>query len=191
MLSARIGHFLDRPLSPLARRIPLSPNTLTVIGFFITTLAAIVAPSHLALGGLLILLGGFFDLLDGVVARTQGKKTAFGAFFDSTLDRYSDGFILCGIGWYFLSAGDTAGLAMTVATLLGSLLISYVRARAGALGIDCHIGLIERPERIVLLAFGCVTHLVFPVMAILCVLSHLTVIQRMLHVYRMLRLPRG
>lgn len=184
MLSAKIGHFLDRPLSPLARRIPLSPNTLTVIGFLITTAAAAVLPFHLLAGGLLILLGGFFDLMDGVVARTRGRKSAFGAFLDSTLDRYSDGFIFCGIGWYFLSAGDVIGLGFTAAALLASLIISYVRARAGALGIDCHVGLIERPERIVLVSFGCLTDLIFPVIVVLCILSHVTVVQRIMHVYR-------
>lgn len=191
MLSARIGHLLDRPLTPLARRIPLSPNTLTLVGFLITTCAAAVLPFYLTAGGLLILLGGFFDLLDGVVARTQGKKTAFGAFLDSTLDRYSDGFILCGIGWYFLSEGNITGLAFTAATVVGSLLISYVRARAGALGIDCHVGIIERPERIVLLAFGSIAHLLMPVIVMLCVLSHFTVLQRIAHVYRVSRSVRG
>ena len=92
MICSRFGHFLDRPLTPLIKKIQLNPNTLTITGFVITAIAAFVIPHNLKLGGLLILAGGLFDALDGIVARVQNKTTRFGAFLDSVLDRYSDAF---------------------------------------------------------------------------------------------------
>ncbi|MBZ0156445.1 MAG: CDP-alcohol phosphatidyltransferase family protein [Alphaproteobacteria bacterium] len=182
MLGAKLGHFLDKPLAPLAKRISLSPNVLSMLGFLITVVAAGVLPFHLRSGGLLVLLGGFFDMLDGVVARTNGKKTTFGAFLDSTLDRYSDSLLFLAVAWYFFDRNNLAGVLLTIGGLIGALLISYVRARAEGLGIDCHVGLMERPERIVLLAAGCMTKWLFPVIIVLFLFSHITVLQRILHV---------
>lgn len=187
MLSGKLGHFLDKPLEPVAKRIPFSPNAISLTGFFITSLAALAIPYNLAAGGFLILLGGAFDLLDGVVARTNGKSSRFGAFLDSTLDRYSDSFILLGIAWYFFDKGNIALVWFTAGVLVGSLLISYVRARAEGIGIECSIGVIERPERVVLLAAGCITGLLSYVIVILFFLSHITVIQRVVHVYKSAR----
>jgi len=185
LLSARLGHLLDRPLAPLAKRISFSPNMLSMLGFFITALAAWTIPLDLRSGGLLILLGGFFDMLDGVVARTNGKKTTFGAFLDSTLDRYSDSLLFLAVAWYFFGRRQPGGMLLASGSLVGALLISYVRARAEALGIECQVGLMERPERVVLLAFGCITGWLFPMIVILFVLSHITALQRIRHVYRM------
>ncbi|MCC6346373.1 MAG: CDP-alcohol phosphatidyltransferase family protein [Nitrospirales bacterium] len=182
MLGAKLGHFLDKPLEPLARRISVSPNILSILGFLITVAAAGVLPFHPRSGGLLILLGGFFDMLDGIVARTNGKRTTFGAFFDSTLDRYSDSLLFLAVAWYFFNASNLAGVLLTIGGLVGSLLISYVRARAEGLGLDCHVGLLERPERIVLLAAGCMAGWLFPVAVALFLLSHITVVQRILYV---------
>lgn len=182
MISARLGHFLDGPLAPIARRITVSPNVLTIVGFLISTVAAVSIPFSLRTGGFLILLGGAFDMLDGIVARTNGKNTRFGALLDSTLDRYSDAFLFIAVAWHFFELQDLAGVLLTVGALVGALLISYVRARAEGLGISCHVGLIERPERIVLLALGCLTGWLFAIMGALFALSHITVIQRILHV---------
>lgn len=186
MLSARLGHFLDGPLAPIARRITVSPNVLTIAGFLISTAAAVSIPSSLLVGGFLILLGGLFDMLDGIVARTNGKNTRFGALLDSTLDRYSDSFLFIAVAWHFFELQDLSGVLLTVGSLVGALLISYVRARAEGLGISCHVGLIERPERVALLALGCLTGWLFAVMAVLFTLSHITVVQRVLHVRRAL-----
>lgn len=185
MIGARLGHFLDKPLAPLAKKISLSPNSLTILGFFITIAAAISIPFDLFVGGFLILIGGFFDMLDGIVARTNGKSTRFGALLDSTLDRYSDSIIFIAIAWYFFDEQNLAGVLFTAGSLVGALLISYVRARAEGTGIRCDVGLLERPERIVLIAVGCITSLLFPVIVFLFFLSHFTVIQRVLHVYKM------
>jgi phosphatidylglycerophosphate synthase len=138
-------------------------------------------------GGLLILASGSFDVLDGIIARTNGKRTRFGAFLDSTLDRYADSMLFIGVSWYFYIIGSLTGALLSIGSLVGSLAISYARARAEGLGIDCKVGLLERPERVVLLAFGCLTGLLFPVVVIIFILSHFTVIQRIVHVYRQLR----
>ena len=187
MLSAWLGHFLDKPLAPVAKRIPLNPNLITIAGLFITALAAIMIPSNLFAGGLLILAGGAFDMLDGLVARANGKRTRFGAFLDSTLDRYSDSMLFIGVSWYFYNTGSIAGALLSIGGLVGSLAISYARARAEGLGIDCKVGLLERPERVILLALGCLTGAVFPVIVIIFILSHFTVIQRIVYVYGQLK----
>ncbi|MBA4348488.1 MAG: CDP-alcohol phosphatidyltransferase family protein [Thermodesulfovibrio sp.] len=184
MISAKLGHFLDKPLAPIAKRVSINPNIFTFLGFFITIGAAFTIPSNLTAGGILILIGGFFDMFDGIVARANGKNTKFGAFLDSTLDRYSDSGIFLAIAWYFFEKSNLEGILLTIGSLVGSLLISYVRARAEGLGIDCHVGLIERPERVVLLALGCLTGWLFAVILILFILSHITVIQRVWHVYK-------
>jgi len=187
LLSAWFGHILDKPLSSLAKRIPFNPNVITIAGLFVIAVAAIVIPVHRIVGGLLILAGGFFDMLDGIIARTNGKRTRFGAFLDSTLDRYADSMLFIGVSWYFYTIGSLTGALLCIGGLVGSLTTSYARARAEGLGIDCKVGLLERPERVVLLAVGCLTGLLYPVVVLIFILSHFTVIQRIVHVYRQLR----
>lgn len=187
MISARLGHFLDKPLSPIAKKISVSPNILTVIGFLITAASAVVIPFNLMAGGILILLGGVFDMLDGIVARTNGKSTKFGALLDSALDRYSDSFLFIAVAWYFFDKNNLGGVIFTIGSLVGALLTSYIRARAEGIGIQCNVGLMERPERIALLAFGCLTGWLFPVIVILFFSSHITAIHRVLHAYKMTR----
>ncbi|NTU42767.1 MAG: CDP-alcohol phosphatidyltransferase family protein [Nitrospirales bacterium] len=184
MLSARFGHILDEPFGRLAGRIPFSPNFVTIMGFLITAAAAALIPLSLPVGGLLILIGGAFDMLDGVIARTQKKSTKFGAFLDSTLDRYSDSLLFISAAWTFLRAGEMSGVFYAVGGLVGALLTSYVRARAEGLGIPCHVGILERPERIVILALGCLTGLLYPAVIVLFFLGHITVAQRIRYVYR-------
>jgi phosphatidylglycerophosphate synthase len=187
VLSSQLGHFLDRPLSPVAKRLKVNPNVITVTGFLITTAAAITIPYNLKLGGILILCGGLFDIFDGVIARVNNRSTSFGAFLDSVLDRYSDSFLLIGFLWFFLKNNSILGMFLSLGTIVGTLIISYTRARAEALGRDCHTGLMERPERIILMIFGALTGLVLPVMWIMLVLTHVTVVQRILHVWKLMR----
>lgn len=186
MLSAKLGHFLDTPLSQIAKRIPFSPNTLTIVGFLITIVAALVIPKNLRLGGILILLGGIFDALDGVVARTRGKITQFGAFLDSVLDRYSDAFLFLAISWYFIEKSNLTGAYLSLGTLVGAFLISYARAKAEGLGESCHTGIMERPERIILLAFATITGWLMPVLWIMVIFTHITVFQRIYHVWKVI-----
>ena len=187
MLSARFGHFLDIPLRPVAKRIPFSPNILTIIGFLITVVAALIIPYNIRLGGIVILIGGMFDMLDGIVARTGGKVTRFGAFLDSVLDRYSDAFIFLAIAYYLAAKGDHNGAFLSLGTLVGAFLISYARARAEGLGESCHTGIMERPERIILLIFATITGWIVPVLWIMLVLTHITVVQRIYYVWRLMR----
>jgi phosphatidylglycerophosphate synthase len=187
VLSAKLGHFLDTPLNHIARRIPFSPNTLTFAGFLITVFAAIVIPKSIRLGGILILIGGIFDVIDGVVARTRGKATKFGAFLDSVLDRYSDAFLFLALAWYLAERGSHAGAFLSIGTLVGAFLISYARARAEGIGESCHTGIMERPERIILLAFAAITGWLLPILWIMLILTHVTVFQRIYHVWRILR----
>lgn len=187
MLSAKLGHFLDTPLGPIAKRIPLSPTTLTVIGFLITVMAASMMTQDIRLGGILVLIGGIFDIIDGVVARTKGQDTKFGAFLDSVFDRYSDAFLFLALSWYFIMKSSLIGFYLSLGTLVGAFLISYVRARAEGIGESCHTGIMERPERIILLAFAAITGWLLPVLWIMFILTHITVFQRIYHVWRILR----
>ncbi|MCX7988716.1 MAG: CDP-alcohol phosphatidyltransferase family protein [Thermodesulfovibrio sp.] len=187
MLSEKFSHFLDKPLTPIAKAFPVNPNIITFIGMIITSFSAFIIPFHLFLGGILILAGGAFDLLDGILARVNGRATKFGALFDSTLDRIADGFIFIGIAWYFFRIYNTEALIITLLCMLSSFLISYVRARAEGLGVPCNIGLIERPERLILLAFGCLTSLLYYTILLLTLLSWLTVFQRILYVKKHLK----
>lgn len=186
MLSEKFSHFLDKPLAPLAKAFPVNPNIITFIGMFITSSSGFVIPFNLFLGGVLILVGGVFDLIDGVFARVNGKTTKFGALLDSTLDRIADGFIFLGIAWYFFNLSNNLALLLTILCMIASFLISYVRARAEGLGVSCNIGIIERPERIIILAFGCLTDLLFTVLLILTALSWITVFQRILYTKKQL-----
>ncbi|MDI6890906.1 MAG: CDP-alcohol phosphatidyltransferase family protein [Thermodesulfovibrionales bacterium] len=186
MLSAKLGHFLDRPLRPIVKRIQLNPNIFTVAGFVVTCVAALFIPHNLKLGGLLILIGGLFDMLDGMVARTGGKTTRFGAFLDSVLDRYSDAFLFLAIAWYLAEKGNHTGAFLSLGTLIGTFLISYARARSEGLGESCNTGIMERPERIILLIFATLTGWLVPVLWIMLVLTHVTVVQRIYHVWRVM-----
>lgn len=187
MLSAKFGHCLDAPLRPLIRRIPFSPNSLTFTGFFVTTIAALVIPHNIRAGGVLIAFGGLFDMLDGMVARTGGRTSKFGAFLDSVLDRYSDAFLFLSLAWYLAGQGSHTGSFLSLGTLVGAFLISYARARAEGLGQECRTGLMERPERIILLIFATLTGWIVPVLWIMLVLTHITVIQRMYYVWKAMK----
>ena len=182
MLSEKLGHFLDRPLYSLAKTFNINPNLITITGFIITVIAALTLVQNLFLGGLLIILGGLFDMFDGVVARVNNRTSDFGAFLDSVLDRYSDAALFFGFAWYFLMNDSLTGVAVTIGTMIGALIISYARARAEGLGKSCQTGLMERAERIVLMSLGALTGLILPIMWIMLVLTHVTVIQRIIHV---------
>jgi CDP-diacylglycerol--glycerol-3-phosphate 3-phosphatidyltransferase len=139
------------------------------------------------------------DTLDGRYSRMSGKGTAFGAFLDSTLDRLEEGIVLIAVGAYFASRGDEAATAATVAAVLGSLMVSYTRARAEALGVACKVGLATRPVRVVILAAGLIFargaslgnfELLAPAVYALAGLTALTTVQRILHVRGQLKTPR-
>ncbi len=184
MISARFGHFLDKPLAPVARRITIHPNFLTLAGFFTTLLASFVITVNIHIGGILIICGGLFDMLDGIIARTNGKTSQFGAFLDSFLDRVSDATIFLALSWYLYNLNNISGAVISILTMIGALLISYARARAEGIGKKCTTGLMERPERIILVSFGCITGLILPVLLIMLVFTYVTVLQRIHSVWK-------
>jgi len=181
MLSEKFGHALDKPLKEFAGRIPLSPNFITVAGFALTVASSLLLAHNLTLGAFCLLPAGLFDMLDGIVARSRGESSSFGAFLDSLLDRYSDSVILLAIAWNLGSTGHMTGVFLSVVALVGSLIVSYVRARAEGLGVSCSNGLMERPERLILLFIGAVSGYIVPALWLLAGLTHFTVLQRVLH----------
>jgi phosphatidylglycerophosphate synthase len=189
MFGAWLGHFLDRPLEPFAKRISLNPNVITVAGFLVTALGSLVIARHLRLGGFVIALGSLMDMFDGIVARTQGRETRFGAFLDSLLDRFADAFIFLGLAWCLGGTGDHSGALLALGTMVGAFVISYAKARAESLGQECETGIMERPERVVMVVFGAITGWIIPVLWIMLVLTYLTVLQRVYHVWRTLNRP--
>ncbi len=163
----------------------ITPNMLTVSGLVLNALVAIVLGSgHFFFGGILTLIAGIFDMLDGAVARAGNKVSTFGGFLDSTLDRYSEAVLLFGLMVHFLIVADPVAVALIYATMVGSILTSYARARAEAAGLKNESGLFQRPERVILL--GALLIFQIPVVAlwILAVGSNLTAIYRVYAAYR-------
>src|SRR5450759_459475 len=171
------------------RRIPLTPNQITVLGVALTFVAAVlVAFGYLRWAGIVLIFGGTFDILDGALARSTGRAYPYGAFLDSTLDRYAEGAIYIGLAVYF---AGTPGpyqrwlLLGTVAALTGSFLVSYVRARAQSLGFVCDSGLFARPERVVVTVIGLIFGgvVLYAVVFLLAVVTNLTALQRIREVW--------
>lgn len=177
-----------RFLARLLGRTGITPNTLTVVGLVLNlVVAGVLATGNLALGGLLLLAAGVFDMLDGALAKATNQTTRFGAFLDSTLDRYSEIAVFFGLLLHAQATGLLLETALIYAAAAGSLLVSYARARAEALGFDCEVGLLARPERILVLAAGLV--LGYPAIAlwVLAVMTNVTAVQRIVHVWRLQR----
>ena len=141
-------------------------------------------------GGLVIILAGLFDMLDGEVARVTGSVTAFGAFYDSVIDRYSDIIILQGLMVYYARERELGYLVLVGVVVMGSVLTSYARARAESLISSCKVGFMERPERIVLLIIGGLTNRMEAVLWVLAVLGNWTVIDRIYYTWRELPKPK-
>ena len=175
-------------LVPVARQLArtgITPNTLTILGFLLNIVtAAIIASDRLLIGGILILVSGLFDMLDGALARASGQSTRFGALLDSTLDRYSEAAILAGLLWVFVQRSANTEILLVFFTIVGSLLISYVRARAEGLGLDCKVGLLTRPERIVILALGLILNQPTAMLWVLALLTNFTALQRLVYVWQ-------
>jgi CDP-diacylglycerol--glycerol-3-phosphate 3-phosphatidyltransferase len=166
----------------------MAPNTLTLLGFLFNIIVAwVLAQGHLFLGGFLVIICSAFDLLDGALARVTGRVTAFGAILDSTLDRFSEAALLFGLSVFYLVQYRIPEVLLIYVVLVGSLAVSYVRARAEGLGLECEVGLLARPERVIILALGLIFNQVLIALWILAVLTHVTVGQRLLHLWRQTR----
>ena len=169
----------------------ITPNQVTFLGFLVNCLVAFfIAKGELnyLIIGILIWVAGFFDALDGSVARATGKTTVFGNFWDSVLDRYADSVIYFGILLHFLKLGEPDYVILVVIAIVGSLAVSYTRAKAESLDQECEVGLMPRSVRIIILGAGFCIGQVFWAVAIIALLSHFTVAQRIFHVYK--KLPK-
>ena len=170
-------------------RVPLTPNQVTVVGLVLTFAAAtLVAFGELRWAGVVLIVAGTCDILDGALARSTHTSYSYGAFLDSTLDRYSEGAIYIGLAAYFVSAGGPYQRWLVLATfaaLAGSFLVSYVRARAQSLGFTCESGLFARPERVVVTVIGLLIGgwVLYVVVFLLAVLTNLTALQRIREVW--------
>lgn len=193
-------HMVEHIMRPLAR-LGITPNMLTLTGLLLTIFTAgVIAFNHLRIGGLLVLGAGVFDMFDGAMARVSQKSSKFGAFFDSTLDRYSEAALLLGIIIYaqlhfpqqqMIGPVHVADLIiwLTYVAAISSLMISYARARAEGLGLECKIGLLARPERVILLAVGLLIGqwaLVWT-MLVMALLTTITAIQRIIYIWQTTR----
>lgn len=168
------------------RSTGVTPNNLTVIGFILTGITAFfLANGYFRWGGALLFLAGMFDMLDGSLARATAQSSKFGAFLDSTLDRYSESFTFLALVYYYLSHTQPIGYepVLIFLILVGSLMVSYIRARAEALNIECKAGMLQRPERVLLLIAGLVTGWLSPVLWIMAILTNVTAFQRIYEVY--------
>ncbi len=192
MFTARFEAWVRRHAEALMSalgRLPVTPNQITFVGLALTFAASVLAAlGHLRWAGIVLIFAGTFDILDGALARSSGRSYPYGAFLDSTLDRYSEGAIYIGLAAYFASTDGPLQrwlLLATVAALAGSFLVSYVRARAQSLGFTCETGLFKRPERVVVTVVGLIfgglvlTFVVF----LLAILTNLTALQRIREVW--------
>jgi CDP-diacylglycerol--glycerol-3-phosphate 3-phosphatidyltransferase len=179
----------------------LTPNAISLTGLVGNLVAAaLVWQEYFFLGGIAFILGSIMDTLDGRYSRMSGKGTPFGAFLDSTLDRIEEGIVLTAVAAYFATQGDELAVAAVVVAVLASLMVSYTRARAEALGVECKVGIASRAVRVVILSVGLVFakgaglgdfELLAPAVYVLAVLSTITVFQRIFHVRRELsRVPQ-
>jgi phosphatidylinositol phosphate synthase len=171
----------------------LTPNAISLTGLALCVLSAVLVwEEQFLLGGIAFIVGSVCDTLDGRYSRMSGKGTPFGAFLDSTLDRMEEGIVLAAVAHHFSAEGDDLAVAAVVIAVLASLMVSYTRARAEALGVECKVGIADRTVRVVILSAGLVLaglDLLAPAVYVLAALSAVTVFQRIWHVRRELTRP--
>ncbi|MDI6753148.1 MAG: CDP-alcohol phosphatidyltransferase family protein [Thermodesulfobacteriota bacterium] len=189
MLKSKLGDQLDPFLyrtTRLIQRMGLKPNTLTFIGLSLNGLASwALATGEWLQGASLIVLAGFFDILDGAMARNCRATSSFGSFLDSVIDRYSDLILLVGLLIFYSRQGNDLYQVLVGLSLMGTALVPYTRARAEIIIPQCNVGIMERPERILLIFLGAAIPSIMPIVIwILAVLTNLTVVQRVLYTRR-------
>ncbi len=191
MALKRLKPYTERLFEPLSRMLSergVEPNHVSLTGVFLSFLSGLFFYLGWQFwGGVFLAFSGVCDLLDGNMARTQDKDTPFGAFLDSTLDRYSDMFVLLGIMGFAFLKRDALLFWLTAAALVGSVMVSYTRARAECIIDRCDVGLMERPERMVVLAVSALLGYVDWGVALVAVLSNITALQRILYTRRRIK----
>jgi CDP-diacylglycerol--glycerol-3-phosphate 3-phosphatidyltransferase len=189
-----IAAYITRPAVFLLAKTSLTPNAVTLIGFaIILAAAALVGTGHPFAAGWVVLLSGFFDIIDGALARQTNRVTKFGGILDSTLDRISEAAILLGLMAFYLYYNSTtpAGgwiIVLLGLTLIGSFMVSYIRSRSEAAGLDCQVGIFTRAERVIILSLGLILssidYVLVVVLGLISFFSLVTVVQRLLFVYQ-------
>jgi len=185
----KAGNNLTRLIVQPLSKTPISPNAVTWFGFLLTLgAAALILTEHLFAAGFVVLVAGFFDMLDGALARSTGRVTQFGGVLDSALDRLAEGALLLSILVIYAREQSILGVSIAGVALLGSVLVSYIRARAEAIGLDCEVGLFTRAERVVVLVLGLllsqIDYALIVALGIIMVFSFVTVSQRLIYVWR-------
>jgi len=176
------------PLARLIARTGISPNVVTVTGLILNIgVAWVLAQGHMRLGGLLAALVGLLDALDGALARLTGQKSRFGAFLDSFVDRLCEAVLYLGLLIFYTRHGARQEIMLIYAAIVGSLLISYARARAEGLGLECKVGLLTRMERIAILSLALILNRMSIALWVLAILTNFTALQRVYHVWRITR----
>ncbi|MGA8848970.1 MAG: CDP-alcohol phosphatidyltransferase family protein [Dehalococcoidia bacterium] len=186
-----LAYRITNPIVGILSKSGITPNALTFINLALSIVAAyIIATNHLILGGVLVLVSGLFDLLDGALARFTKQTTKFGGILDSTVDRISEAATLCGLLiWYVPQEGASLKIVLIFVVLIGSFLVSYIRARAEGLGWQCQVGLFTRAERVIVLAIGLLInqifiHSIFVALCVLVVFVFITVVQRLVYLWK-------
>lgn len=180
-----LAKWIVKPLVPVLLRSRLRPDTFTLIGLALNGVAAVaIATEHFLWAGFLVLFSGLFDLLDGALARLTNQTTSFGALLDSVVDRFSEALLFLGFLVLYLREPSELGVVLVFLALIGSFLVSYIRARAEGIGIQCHVGWFTRAERVVVLVLGLLLNQVLIALAILVILTFVTVGQRLVYVWR-------
>ena len=188
-----LSSYLEQPVAGALAKIGLTPNIVTLLGLAVAVAGAyLIGIGILWAGGIVLLASGVFDLFDGALARLTGRTSNFGALLDSVVDRVSEAVILLGLLIYYVQLSSTEGLVLVYLALAGSIMVSYLRARAEGLGIECSVGVMTRPERVVTLGVGLIIGQWWPtvvlvVLGVIAGLTFLTTIQRLIHAWRLLK----
>ncbi|MXX53577.1 MAG: CDP-alcohol phosphatidyltransferase family protein [Dehalococcoidia bacterium] len=187
-----LSNYVETPVALLMGRVGLTPNLVTIIGLLIAGVAAyLIAVGLWWAGGLVALFAGIFDMFDGALARNTGRASDFGALLDSTIARVSEAVVLLGVLAFYLASDNDWGAMLVYAALVGSIMVSYMRARSEGLGIECKVGVMQRPERVALTGLGLVVAHWIPVvmlvvLGVIAALTTVTAIHRLVHTWRML-----
>jgi CDP-diacylglycerol--glycerol-3-phosphate 3-phosphatidyltransferase len=181
-----LAYRITDPVVRILSKKGITPNALTLINLALNVVAAyVIATGHFLLGGVLVLVAGLFDLFDGALARFTRQTTRFGAILDSVADRISEAAILCGLLiWYIPQEEVSREIVLIFVVLIGSFLVSYIRARAEGLGWQCQVGLFTRAERVIVLAIGLLINQIFIALCVLVIFVFITVVQRLVYLWK-------
>ncbi|MBA3471114.1 MAG: CDP-alcohol phosphatidyltransferase family protein [Herpetosiphonaceae bacterium] len=179
---------MERLVAPILGRLGITPNMVTLVGLLLTVgVAAVLATGNLFLGGWLLIAAGLFDLFDGALARATNQSSRFGAFFDSIIDRYSEAVIFLGLLIHYQRADGPqtlTAISLVYCAIIGSVMVSYARARAEGLDFECETGWLGRPERITILCIGLILNWLIVALWVLAIFTNITAVQRIFHVWK-------